>query len=152
MSTPYPIVAYHFEVRLGGDSTPAHSAFTEVTGLDVEREFEEIREHGEDGMVHQVPGRLRHGNLVLKRGMVGTSDPLFTWCRQALESDLGVAIETRTIVVSLLSPEGAPLITWNCSAAWPVKWSIAAFDSQQGQVAMETIEFAYHRVTRQYAS
>jgi len=150
MTAPYPVAGFHFEVRIGGDATRAHAAFTEVSGLDVEREFEEIREHGEDGMVHQVPGRLRHGNLVLKRGMVGTSDPLFTWCQEAMESDLGTQITPRTVVVSLLSPEGDPLITWNCSSAWPVKWAIGPFDAQQGQVAMETIELAYHRVTREY--
>lgn len=151
MTAPYPIVAFRFDVSITGIE-PGSAAFAEVSGLDVEREFEEIREHGEDGMVIQVPGRLRHGNLVLKRGMVGATDPFYTWCRESLQSDLNTTITPRTVVVSLLSPEGDPLVTWNCSLAWPVKWAIGAFDSQQGQVAMETIELAYHSVTREYLS
>jgi phage tail-like protein len=144
----YPAVGFHFQVRIFGDDSQAHAAFAEVSGLDVTREVQPLREGGENRFVHQLPGGLKHENLVLKRGIVVRSDPLFEWCRGALESDLGVPLTTRLIEVSLLDAAGSRLINWQCAAAWPVKWTIGGFDAMKNEVAMETIEFAYSTLSR----
>ena len=151
MASPYPLAGFYFQVGLAGDTAlPIASGFAEVSGLDVNRELVELPEGGENEMVHQLPGRMRHGNLVLKRGLVGESDPLFVWCKASLESDLGQPFTTHDIEVALLASAERKLITWTCFSAWPVKWGIAGLAAKDGQVAVEALEFAYQRVARAY--
>ena len=144
----YPATSFYFSAVIDADIYASHTAFTQVSGLDVEREVEEIKEGGENRFVHRVPGRLKHGNLVLKRGMVDVVDPLYLWCKTALEGDLDRPIVPRNVMVILFQADQTPLVVWNCASAWPVKWSIAAFDAMQGQVAMETLELSYTTLTR----
>ena len=58
----------------------------------------------------------------------------------------------RTLVaapnVFLLDETGSPLLTWNCAHAWPVKWSVGAFNANQNDIAVETLEFAYRQLRR----
>jgi phage tail-like protein len=151
MPTSRPLAGFFFQVTLAGTaSQPVDSGFAEVTGLDVNRELVELVEGGENEMVHQLPGRMKHGNLVLKRGLVGATDPLFLWCKASLESDLGVPFATQDLEVALLDHSARKLITWTCFKAWPVKWGITGLQAKEGQVAMESVEFAYQRVARAY--
>lgn len=151
MPASYPLAGFFFQVTLAGStSAPVDSGFAEVTGLDVNRELVELVEGGENEMVHQLPGRMKHGNLVLKRGLVGTTDPLFDWCKTSLESDLGTPFRTQDLEVALLDHSARKLITWTCYSAWPVKWGIAGLNAKDGQVVMESLEFAYQRVARAY--
>ncbi|MGI8768255.1 MAG: phage tail protein, partial [Propionibacteriaceae bacterium] len=53
-------------------------AFTEVSGLAVTMEIEEITEGGNNETTIKVPGRLKWPNLVLKRGIT-EDDNLFSW-------------------------------------------------------------------------
>lgn len=145
----YPPVSFYFEARIANQAGGADASFAEVSGLDAEREISEIKEGGENRFAHRVPGRGNHGNLVLKRGLMLASSALFDWCKTVLEDDLDSAIETKNVSVSLLSPEGSPLINWNITRAWPVKWQVAAFKARESEIAMETLELAYAQVTRE---
>jgi phage tail-like protein len=147
----YPAVGFYFAVRVA-ELPDDGVGFSDVSGLDTERELEEIKEGGENGFIYQVPGRVRHGNLVLKRGILSSSTALFRWCASVLESDLGTPIRPKTIVVSLLSEKAAPLITWSVASAWPVKWNVSELKANEGTVAMETLEFAYTTITRTYGA
>ncbi len=148
MADYYPPVSFYFEARIAGQSGDVDASFAEVSGLDAEREVAEIKEGGENRFAHRVPGRAGHGNLVLKRGLMLASSALFDWCKTVLEDDLDSAIETKDISVSLLSPDGSPLITWNITRAWPVKWQVAAFKAKDNEIAMETLELAYAQIER----
>jgi phage tail-like protein len=53
-------------------------AFSEVSGLQVEVEVEEVQEGGQNHFVHKLPGRMSWPPLVLKRGIADT-DSLFEW-------------------------------------------------------------------------
>lgn len=149
MANYYPPVSFYFEARITSQAGDADASFAEVSGLDAEREFSEIKEGGENRFAHRVPGRASHGNLVLKRGLMLASSALFDWCKTVLENDLQSAIETKDVSVSLLSPDGSPLINWNMTRAWPVKWQVAAFKARDNEIAMETLELAYAQVTRE---
>src|SRR3954454_4045214 len=63
-------------------------AFTEVSGLSVQIDVEELPEGGQNQFVHKLPGRMKWPNLVLKRGIT-TSDTLFEWFQ--LSSGAGFA-------------------------------------------------------------
>lgn len=148
MANYYPPVGFYFEVKVDGGSAEIDASFAEVSGLDAEREILEIKEGGENRFNHQLPGRTKSSNLVLKRGVVVTSSRLFDWCREVVESDFDLAVAPRDLNISLLDPEGAPLINWNVHHAWPAKWTIGSLNASENSVAMETLEFAYNRLTR----
>lgn len=151
MPSVYPLTGFYFTVTIAGNvGLSIDSGFAEVSGLDVNRELVELVEGGENEMVHQLPGRIKHGNLVLKRGMLGTADPLFRWCKASLESDMGTPFVVHDLEVALLDDAAKTLITWTCFNAWPVKWGVSGLQAKEGQVVMESLEFAYQRVARTY--
>jgi phage tail-like protein len=143
MADIYPPVSFYFEVRIAGIQTTGDSSFLEAEGLNVEREYETLKEGGENRFPHRVPGRLKFQNLVLKRGLMGTQSLLALWCMEALESDLGTPFGIMDIDVRLLNEKGSPLAVWNFKRAWPVKWSMDAFNATENKLAIEKLEFAY---------
>ena len=56
--------------------------FTEVSGLAVTMTVEEIHEGGQNGYVHQMPGRMTWPHLLFKRGIT-SSDALFAWMNKS---------------------------------------------------------------------
>lgn len=144
----YPPVAFSFRVRMSGDSADVDQGFQEVSGLDAEREMTTLQEGGENRFQHKLPGAAKMPNLVLKRGMVLASSPLFMWCKASLEGDLAQPVQPKILTVSLLNQKSDPMITWSITQAWPVKWSIGAFDAMKNTLAVETIELAYQRIER----
>lgn len=148
MANYYPPVGFFFRVKVQGANGPVDGSFSEVTGLDAEREVKEVREGGENRFIHRLPGAVKTPNLVLKRGVMVASSKLFDWCKETLESTLASRIQPKTITVSLMDQKEKNLITWTASRAWPVKWSIGAFRAAESEVAVETVEFAYETLTR----
>ncbi|MBV8662373.1 MAG: phage tail protein, partial [Hyphomicrobiales bacterium] len=120
----------------------------EASGFDVEREVQEVVEGGENRFVHRLPTKMRHGNLVLKRGFLGRATPLFTWCKTTMESELEQRIGPRDIKVSLLDLAGHPMVAWDFVRAWPVKMSVSNFNAKENEIAIETLEFSYAYLNR----
>ena len=149
MASPYPVVNFRFGVAV--DSTGNDDAgFAEVSGLDGEIGTEAIEEGGENRFAHIVPTRGTHGNLVLKRGILDKKAALFQWCKSAMEDGLAKRLAPRKITVSLLDSDSTPLLTWNFADCWPVKMQVAPLDAKTGDVAIETMEFVYAFMTRDY--
>ena len=141
IETNYPPAAFCFQVTV--DSNDTAQTFQEVSGIEGEMESEEIAEGGENRFVHRLPRNLKHPRLELKRGIAPRSSPLVAWCRSVLESDLGIAIEPKVVLLSLLDQDGKPLRRWKFSNAFPVKWEIDAFPAAGNEVAIETISLNY---------
>ncbi|WP_322044106.1 phage tail protein [Paraburkholderia sp. J67] len=144
----YPPTGFYFKVQIAGASSEDDAAFTEVSGLDMEIEVEEIKEGGENGFTHRLPGRVKYSNLVLKRGILVKGSQFAQWCQSTLRTGPGGRLTCKDLDVFLLDENGNPLLTWSCSRAWPVKWSVGAFDSTRNEVAVETLEFAYRQLKR----
>ena len=51
-------------------------------------------------------------------------------------------------MVSLADAEGDPVASWSIGRAYPVKWSVGGFDAMKNEIAIETMEFAYHSLKR----
>lgn len=149
--TYYPPVAFSFSVRITGNRADVDHAFQDVSGLDAEKVSTDLAEGGENRFVHKLPGRVKSKNLVLKRGIVLISSPLFGWCKEVLEADFSKPIQPKSLTVSLLDEKQKPAMTWSLSNAWPAKWQIGALNAQRSEVAVETIELAYTRIERKAA-
>ena len=141
----YPPVGFHFKVEFRlDDATDGDSRFSEVSGLSSELGVEELAEGGENRFTHRLPSRAKHGNLVLKRGMLNGSR-LIRWFRDAVED---FEFKPADLLVTLLNEEHKPLAGWSFIGTWPVKWSVSDLRAQENSVVIETIELAYRYYTR----
>lgn len=143
-----PPVSFYFKVVFQGAPKIEDTAFMEVSGLKEELEVTEVQEGGENDYFHQVPKRMKHGNLVLKRALEGLSNPLEAWIKETLEGGFARKIKPRNVVVMLLDAEGKALRCWWCSHAYPVKWEVSGFQSQENKLAIETLELCYTGLER----
>ncbi len=134
-------VAFHFSVDVAGETDDADTRFQEVSGLAAEVAVEEYREGGVNEYVHRLPTGSKYGNLVLKRGYTSSSN-LAKWCRSAIED---FVFTPKDVTVSLLDEEHNPLASWSFVGAYPLKWSLSAFNAQQNGLAIESLELAYSR-------
>ncbi|RZI58244.1 MAG: phage tail protein [Rubrivivax sp.] len=139
----YPPPAFHFAVTFGANAKDADGAFREVTGLGPEMETESVVEGGQNAFVHQLPKAVKHPKLVLSRGIATMESRLLLWCQSVLEGGLAQPIFPKQLHVFLLDEQGGPLRVWSVQNAYPVKWSVEAFQATRNEVAIERIELAY---------
>ena len=140
----FPSPAFNFALKINNDTAgTGQVSFQEVSGISMERDVVEVAEGGVNSFVHQVPVIIKYQNLVLKRGVAAKNTVLLKW----LESVMGIEqlnpIKPKTLRVGLLDAENKMLTSWVFQDAYPVKWTIADFESMENYVAIETLEFAY---------
>jgi len=140
MANNYPPVGYFFRVefQLGGVKS-SDAMFQEVNGFNAELQTEDVREGGENRYSQVLPTRAKYTDLVLKRGLLVNSD-VVKWCKDAIEN---LDIRPITIIVALLNEKNQPLQTYNVVNAWPKKWSVSDFNSQESKIVVETMELSY---------
>lgn len=139
----YPPPSFYFRLSFSGVSGQADAGFQEASGLNTEIEVEDVASGGENRFKYRLPKATKYGNLILKRGLVTQSSQLATWCQGILSGDLGTSIQTKSIMLFLLGADSKPLMTWSFQNAYPVKWNLSEFKSQENSLAIETLEFAY---------
>ena len=146
MAGYYPPVGFHFRVEFGFLPSGTNDArFQEVSGFSAELGTEEITEGGENRFSYRLPNRAKYGNLVLKRGLF-TDSQLIDWCKDAIES---FKFTPTTVNVTLLNENHDPVAdTFSFVNAWPVKWSVSDFKSQDNSLVIETLELAYTYFSR----
>ncbi len=145
MAEYYPPTGFHFRVDIDGlTSDKKDIGFQEVSGLNATIGEFTYEEGGENRFVHKLPQRVTYDKLVLKRGILQGSE-LIGWFRDAVEA---YKFDPKGITVTLLNEEHEPLESWSFINAYPVKWSVASFNSTKNEVAVETIEMAYQYFRR----
>lgn len=140
-----PIVGMHFAVLFLAGGTvpnPLDLRFRKVSGLSVEVETEPLPEGGQNTGVQSLPRGMRHGNLVLERGMV-IGSPLNLEFNASLST---FKFLTSNVLVTLLSPDAVPLAAWLFMKAWPVKWATSDLDAGEPGLVIDTLELAYTRM------
>ena len=130
------IPAIWFELKLTPKQAPL-GYFTEVSGLTAEIETLTYNEGGRNDSIHKLPTRMKHPNLVLKRGVTTIKD-LQQW---ALESFMGP--ERKEITLTMYNQQLEKVRTWSFKNAYPVKWTGPSFNAAQNTVATEAIEIVH---------
>jgi phage tail-like protein len=140
MANEYPIPKFHFQVEWGGSKI----GFTEVSGLDVEREVIEYRDgSSKEYSKLKLPGLTKFSNITLKRGSFKKDNDFYKWwIANKLET-----VERRDITISLLNEEHAPVITWKVKNAWPSKIQPTDLKSDDNSIAIETMEIVHEGLT-----
>lgn len=140
MANYFPPVGFHFKVEVLGISPNDNDVrFTEVGGLNVELSTEEIAEGGQNRFLQKYPVRTKHTDLVLKRGML-TSSEIIKWLRECIEDFI---ITPKNIDIKLLNEEHQPLLTWHVVNAYPTKWTVSDLSASNNSVVVETLQFFY---------
>lgn len=120
--------------------------FTEVSGLEVEVQVEDLVEGGQNHFVHKLPRGMRWPNIVLKRG-VTDSDNLFGWVQKSSGEGFagqGDRLERTQGRITLLTADRQPLRSWEFEGAFPVKWTGPTLAASADDVATEELEIAHH--------
>jgi phage tail-like protein len=150
MSDYYPPTGFYFTVAVIGTGTVfamasgVDASFQEVSGIEARFETEDVQEGGENRFVHRLPKVGKYSNLVLKRGIVAVDSFFVEWCGQSIGSGMSLPILPQNILVTLLNESGNPLIAWGFVNAYPVHSQIAALNSADSKVLIETMELAYN--------
>ena len=140
----YPPVGFHFRARvLGLESQRGDFRFSEVGGLSMELLTEELAEGGENRFVQKYPTRARYPDLVLKRGLL-TSSEILSWVQAAIQD---LQIEPRNVDVDLLNEQHEPLLTWHIVNAYPTRWSVSDLNASSNTVVIERLQMTYQRFT-----
>jgi len=133
---PDPLMGFRFLVTVEGETV---GAFSEVSGIQAEVDVLELPEGGENGFVHKLPGRAKHGNLTLRRGVITLE--LWRWFAEVVA---GRPVR-RTVSVAVLPGAGqSSEARFVFDAAVPVRWTGPELKAEQSTVAVETVELAHH--------
>lgn len=123
--------------------------FTEVSGLEVHVEVATYEEGGENGYVHQLPGRMSWPNIVLRRG-VTESDAFFAWVNKTSGpgfSANGNKLTRSTGAITAIGSDGLRLRSWELQQVFAVRWSGPRFAVATADQLDEELELAHHGFT-----
>lgn len=85
------------------------------------------------------PGLAKYGHLVLKRGLIGSTD-LWDWWKQAREGQSNL---DRNITVTLLDEERTPVWSWRFRNSFPVNYRVTPLDSNYSDIAVEELTLTF---------
>lgn len=123
--------------------------FTEVEGLEMSIETEDVEEGGQNDFNHKLPGRLTWPNLRFTRGIT-ESDNLIAWMRKSsgefFEGNKN-KLARATVGITMLSSDGYALREWQVEGAFPVSWKGPSFAAGDDDVLTEELEIAHHGFT-----
>ncbi len=139
-----PIVGFNFGVEIQG---VVMGYFTECSGLGSEHDVIEHKIVGAQGkeMVRKIPGRLKWGDISLKRGVTANMD-MWTWRKQVEDGKVDEARKNGTI--SMYDQAGTLVAAWNFENAWPSKLSGPSAKSDDNSVSIEELTIVHEYITR----
>lgn len=143
MALYYPPTGFHFKVEVLGFTQDSDTRFTEVSGLSVDLNGDEVPEGGENRFVQKFPSRPKYPDLVLKRGLLVNSD-ITNWIRDCLGRS---PITPKNLDIKLLNEQHQPLMTWHVVNAYPTKWAVSDLNASNNAVTVETLQFYYQYFT-----
>ena len=142
-------VAFYFELKFNAFNSIEDQAFSEISGLSVEMQVDEIEEGGANCYKHYVPKEYKYAQLTCKRALASqSSKSLSAWMDGILNSDSSVEITPLDATLNLMDADGSPLVSWALQGLFPVKWSLSDFNAVKNELVTETFVFSYKRLFR----
>jgi phage tail-like protein len=140
-----PIVGFHFALEVQGTIS---GYFTECSGIGSENEVITSNVVNEKGVevVLKLPGRLKWGDVTLKRGITSNLD-LWAWRQMVEEGNVGSARKDGSIV--MFNQELPEVARWNFSQAWPSKITGPAPKSDGNEIVVEEITIVHEYIKRE---
>jgi len=131
-----PAVSVCFKVSIDDD---ALGLFSSCEGLGAEIVVEQREEGGNNGMVWQLPTRVKYTNVKLSRPISGDSDKLTSWFANMMNG-----VTPSTMVISAMTMDDRVVASWSLHGVIPVRWTGPSLNFDSPKVATETLEVAHH--------
>jgi len=139
-----PLVGFFFALDVQG---VINGYFTECSGIGSETEIAEQKVVNKKGVqiVLKVPGRLKWGDITLKRGV--TSDmELWNWRKMVEDGNVKGARKNGSI--TMFDQTLTPKAKWDFKNAWPSKISGPTPKSDGNDISLEEITIVHEYITR----
>ncbi len=139
-----PLLGFNFALDLSGTVA---GYFTEVSGIGSENEVIEQKVVTGKGVevILRIPGRLKWGDIVLKRGITSSMD-LWNWRRQVEEGKVKDARKNGSIV--MFDRELKEVARWNFVNAWPSKITGPSPKSDSNEIGIEELTIVHEHIER----
>jgi len=139
-----PLVGFHFSVEVSGKVS---GLFTEVGGLGSESDVVEHKPISSKGVdfVQKMPGRLKWGDITLKRGITKTMD-VWNWRQLVVDGKTVSARANGTI--TMFDPDGTPVAQWDFVNGWPSKVSGPSLTSDSTAFGVEEMTIVHEGIKR----
>ena len=137
----HPYEGSNFLVDLGmGDPGDVRATFFRVELPDAiidEVAYRSGNEKNQDS--RKQPGLAKYGHLILKRGLLGSTD-LWDWWKQAREGQSNV---DRNVTVTLLDEERTSVWSWRFRNAFPVNYRVTSLDANCSDIVAEELTLTF---------
>lgn len=139
-----PLIGYHFALEVQ-DQIAGY--FTECDGIGSENEIVTHNVVNEKGIeiVLKIPGRLKWGDITLKRGITDSMD-LWDWRKMIEEGKVGDA--RRNGSITMFDQALEPRARWEFKNAWPSKISGPAPKADGNEIVLEEITLVHEYIER----
>ncbi len=139
-----PLVSFHFMIDIQGQIT---GYFSEVNGLGSESEVIEQKVVTEKGVeiVKKIPGRLKWGDITLKRGITSNLD-MWAWRQKVEEGKINDARKNGSIV--MFDQALAEKARWNFVNGWPSKITGPVPKSDSNEIGIEELTITHEMIKR----
>ena len=130
-----PAVQGVFKVTI---DNKALGTFAKCEGLKATYAVKTYEEGGQNGFVHQLPGRLSYENITLSRAVNVESLGLAAWF-----ASYQSLVKRSTMMITVMDTAGNEIVTWTLMGAFPVTWSAGALEAGATGVLTETLVMAH---------
>lgn len=139
-----PLIGFHFMLEVSGKIA---GLFTEVGGLGSESEVVEHKPISSTGVdfVQKMPGRLKWGDITLKRGITDIMD-VWTWRQLVINGKTTDARANGTI--TMFDSNGTAVAQWDFVNGWPSKVSGPSLTSDATAFGVEEVTIVHEGITR----
>ena len=138
MDTNDPAISTWFAVSVDGESL---GEFNSCEGLGMEMVMEQREEGGNNGMVWQLPTRVKYSNVKLSRPLGADSAKLTKWFTTMINN-----VQPTTAVITAKSWDNRVVAQWSLMGVLPVRWTGPTLNHDTPKVATETLEIAHHGI------
>ena len=114
-------------------------AFSGCDGLGCEFVMEAREEGGNNGVIWQLPTRIKYSNVKLTRAVTKDSTKIMNWFAGQAKG-----IKRKTATIQALALDNTIIAQWSLADVVPVKWTGPQLTTDNNKVATETVEFAHH--------
>jgi phage tail-like protein len=129
-------VAIAFVVKIDDQDL---GAFNSCDGLGCELVVEQREEGGNNGMVWQLPTRMKYSNVKLSRPVTKDSVKLMRWF-----AGMANGVQRKTATIEARTLEGTVIASWGLVDVIPIRWTGPQLNPDTPKVATETLELAHH--------
>jgi phage tail-like protein len=138
-----PLVGFHFQIDLAGK---AAGEFLECSGLGSEHEIVEhkVTANGHS-VLKKIPGRLKWGDITLKRGITKEMD-FWQWRKLVEDGSVDQARMNGSII--MLDQTLTPVAQWDFVNGWPSKVSGPQVQSDSNAFGVEEVTIVHEGITR----